>query len=172
MLHNLRKNCIILDLDHTLIHAVIKNDKTKYFIDNAFNQDKFRIRLSNEEFVVYRRPYLDQFLEFCFSKYKYVIIWSAGTENYVNKILRIILSREQKPYKVITRDTFDTKKKDIENILDDPNISVFRLMFVDDSPRRIRNLDNAFIIRSVPYHISHERVQNDNYLYCLINYLS
>ncbi len=164
---NLRTHYLILDLDHTLIHAL----EMEHWQEKGYVQGDFEINIGNHQYMVYKRPYLDEFLEFCFKKYKHVIIWSAGTEDYVHQILHNILKREQEPLYVISRDTYDTRRKDIDNLLDMIFTTEHRIVFIDDIPRRIDNLSDKHIIRAQPFHIQCERIRPDRFLLDLMDHL-
>lgn len=74
------KPLLILDLDGTLIDTTVNvkhdpdNEPDLIYYDN---QDVFR---------VWKRPYLDDFLDWAFD-YFYVAIWSAASEDYVKMII-------------------------------------------------------------------------------------
>lgn len=70
------KILVILDLDETLIHATSKPQNEEWDFE-VFN------------YKVYKRPYLEQFLEEL-KKNFYVAIWSSASDDYVNAIVKMI----------------------------------------------------------------------------------
>ncbi|RYZ21991.1 MAG: phosphoprotein phosphatase [Chitinophagaceae bacterium] len=134
---------IILDLDETLIQATQKELEIPY--DFKF-----------DEYFVYRRPHLREFLV-GISEHFSIGIWSSAGDVYVNEIVRYI-----KPDNVdflvvwgrskcsVRRDvTFDTYC--FEKRLDKLKKKGFRLeqvLVVDDSPSKSRtNYGNAIYIK-------------------------
>ena len=94
---------IVLDIDETLVHTF---DGVEYFIQmGIFSNPDFlwlirRIYTLTIDDVVetpgqgvetrlagLKRDYLDHFLKFCFSYFRYVIIWSAGKYKYVHAVV-------------------------------------------------------------------------------------
>jgi len=109
MHHNIispqRRNgkCIILDLDETLVHTW----KSPEFLDryqiylNPKIYKEFHplgsqpychlLTINNDLLWVLCRPHLYEFLNFVYSEFDNVIIWSAGIKEYVVKIVELIL---------------------------------------------------------------------------------
>lgn len=80
---------LILDIDSTLIDSIYVLPEFKYqYPDPDFISDKY--------LYVYKRPYLYEFLEFCFNKFNSVSIWTAGNEMWLNFFLDNILSEKMK----------------------------------------------------------------------------
>lgn len=144
---------IILDLDHTLIHSV-KPDK-----DMIENHD-FTITLSGDnKYNLYKRPFLHEFIEFCFKYFEKVIIWSAGTEDYVDMILancHFDALKTKNFFRVITRNTYDLKRKNVEFIMSHSDLAESQVYFVDDITDRIdkpeTNDYNLTIIKAPAFH--------------------
>jgi len=106
---------IILDLDETLVHTMdvrlptgkegrLLTEKYKdklYIIDtvtvNNTNQIKY------EKLWGLTRPGLNEFMNFCFNNFNYVIIWSAGTERYVKDTVNRTLCDLKCPRYVFTQ---------------------------------------------------------------------
>ena len=78
------KKLLILDLDETLISSAYEKPLT---YDFCFILEKLT-------YYVKIRPNLDAFLNFCFEHFN-VAIWSAGDEDYVNKIVGYIFKDRQ-----------------------------------------------------------------------------
>ncbi len=71
---------LILDLDETLIHAT--EEKLEREADFIVGQ-----------YFVYRRPFLDEFLEFCFANFE-IAVWTSSTRKYATEIIENILDSE------------------------------------------------------------------------------
>ena len=126
--------CLILDLDHTLLHSV--------------NRDKDKISQPNfsyKDYNIYLRPQLEKFLEYCFNSVPYIIIWSAGTEDYVNFCVANLPGKYQY-YRIIHRNTYETVRKDVSLILTDPRLNECSFVFVDDTPDRITGISQENIL--------------------------
>lgn len=63
---------VILDIDETLVYST----KTKLDIDHDFKLG---------DYFVYKRPYLDDFIDFVFHNFS-LAIWSSATDDYVREI--------------------------------------------------------------------------------------
>lgn len=159
-----RKDTIILDLDHTLIHAVPSSQaypsnlafsRIQSFSDDS--QDHTEIwRTPN--YLVYVRPYCQSFLNYCFSRYKKVILWSMGSRPYVERILKEMLQHYGVTFhEVYTRNEFPDSKN-----LSMIDVNTNRTLFLDDLPERIRNLSDQNIIEAPPFY-SHN-IDTDTYL--------
>ena len=75
------KMLLILDIDETLVFA------TEGEIDHSsdFHFSKFSVR---------KRPFLDEFLQYCFAKFS-VAIWTSSTKDYVVEVVDNILDTGQ-----------------------------------------------------------------------------
>ena len=89
-MQNSEKQLLILDLDETLIYAT--EERLEHESDFYAGQ-----------YFVYKRPFLEAFLEFCFKNFD-VAIWTTATKSYAEKILRMILKDEQKLQFLWTRE--------------------------------------------------------------------
>src|SRR3990167_2749575 len=116
--------CIVLDMDETMLHVLfeqrVKNSvkelkKMNFFTDPLYypirdNIVRFNFRqfegdnYVEEEMWAITRPHLRDFLRFSFSYFNYVIIWSAGTYEYVNLAIRNIFKDLPLPHIIYTRD--------------------------------------------------------------------
>ena len=87
---------IILDIDETLLHTYSFNFNN-YKHTNIINPTKSNIgiiNLPNYLGLVYIRPFLFEFLKYCF-KFFNVGFWTAGSTLYCREVLKIILTKEQ-----------------------------------------------------------------------------
>jgi RNA polymerase II subunit A small phosphatase-like protein len=71
------KILLILDLDETLIHA------SKTLIHEEYDFKVFH-------YYVYKRPFLDNFLEICAENFQ-LAIWSSASDDYVAEIVKNII---------------------------------------------------------------------------------
>lgn len=154
-----RKDTIILDLDHILLHAVDISDIPRDMRDYA----SFRLPGSSRSpgSLVFLRPHLFTFLEYCFGKYKKVILWSMGSRSYVESVLEELAKSGVFFHEVWTRDEFPLSK-DVSAI----SVNRNRTLFLDDITDRIQNLHSENIIEASPYYYS--ALSTDSYLLELI----
>jgi len=148
--------CIILDLDHTLIHCI----KPRF---DSVNKHIISIELSNSEvFNLYLRNHLAEFLDFCFENFKNVILWTAATDIYVETILPYLPFPFGKTFhKIITRDLYDSKIKNLDFLLG-CDFKIEQTLFVDDIPERVTNLPKDNMIVAPKFHS--QCTEKDNYL--------
>lgn len=133
---------IILDVDQTLIDAV----HTKHG-----EPDQSLCYIKAGTYYVYLRPHILEFIDFCFAQTPFVIIWSAGTEDYINDVINFLLNIYQF-YRVITRTTYDTTNKNVDLLLTDDIIKSSFILFVDDKPHRILYKNAEVIVLEIePY---------------------
>ena len=96
------KKLLILDLDETLIFAT--ENKSEREADFTVGQ-----------YFVYQRPFLNEFIEFCFEHFE-VAIWTTATRSYANDILQTILKTDQKLQFLWTRErctlSFDEEERE------------------------------------------------------------
>jgi len=78
------KLLLILDIDETLIHATSKEISHLDFDFKVFN------------YFVYKRPYLDDFLQFAFENFK-VAFWSSASDDYVEIIVNTLIESKFSP---------------------------------------------------------------------------
>lgn len=150
-----RKDTIILDLDHTLIHAV----------PYGYNQASPNIQSFSEveiwrtpNYLVYVRPHCQSFLNYCFGHYNKVILWSMGSRPYVERILQEMFQHYGVTFhEVYTRNEFPDSKN-----LSMIDVNTNRTLFLDDVPTRICNLSNQNIIEAPPFYS--QNIDTDTYL--------
>ena len=152
---------LVLDLDETLIHAT--ESKLEMSEDFQFG-----------EYYIYKRPYLDTFLE-DISKHFNIGIWSSADDDYVTEIVQLI-KPETIDLKIIwgrsrcsVKRDYDYDQYNFEKRLDKLKKQGFRLeqiIMVDDSPEKTRNnYGNAIYIKEFTGD------QNDEELKFLHDYL-
>ena len=69
---------LILDLDETLIHATEQP---------LIHQADFETEL----YYVYKRPYVEEFLEFCFANFR-VGVWTTAGEEFARDVVKNIFA--------------------------------------------------------------------------------
>ena len=124
---------VVYDIDGTLI------DTKDEFVPKA----DFYLEMPNEDsknikYSVFKRPYLDEFLEHCDQIFDEKIVWSAGEKKYVDLIVKNIF---KKPPSLVWT------KNNCENIFNIdykyPIIKPLRKLLKDNDSR---GFDNLFII--------------------------
>jgi hypothetical protein len=83
------ENLLILDIDDTLTHTYDSSDR--FAIKPKLKHDF----VTSNGYKVYKRPYLDQFLNWAFLNFR-VGIWSAAGKDYVAEVLKNILKSNHK----------------------------------------------------------------------------
>lgn len=147
-----KKKIIIFDLDETLLHAT----KNKLDLQEDF---------CYENYFIYLRPYVNEFLTEC-SKLCAIAIWSSADDEYVKSIsnqlindsinMDFIWGRSECWMKIVKVEDEDTglKRKEYQNIkpLEKVRRKGFKmnnLLIIDDSPYKVKdNPDNYFIIEA------------------------
>lgn len=153
-----KKQTVVLDLDSTLIYTFngkfeILDDLIKksnahlesrvYLIDFIAGSKK------NQMWGVVR-PFTDHFIEYCFERFEKVIVWSAGTYEYVHHICEVLFQK-QKPHEILT---FDDCEKDSDGKFRcKPLETLYKkydclnpknTLIIDDNPQAFScNLENA-----------------------------
>lgn len=79
---NLSKFHVVLDIDGTLVHTVAQHEG---MIFGEPDYEDFELQLCS-----YKRPGLDEFINFCFTHFQSVSLWTAGTQEYAEFIARSI----------------------------------------------------------------------------------
>nr|QBK90362.1 MAG: ctd-like (NLI interacting factor-like) phosphatase [Pithovirus LCPAC103] len=125
---------VVLDLDETLIHTtddmallktlgILTNPKLMALrrrigvvhIDDVVSSRGSGIK-SDLWFI--KRPYLKEFLIFCFAYFRVVTVWSAGVNKYVKSIVKEIFKDIKPPVVIYTRD--DTVENPSDGEYDKP----------------------------------------------------
>jgi len=99
----LEKLLVILDIDQTLVHSTNKESSSSGK-SNFTVWDKIR----NEQLHVYTRPYLQLFLDELFdmecNKIVEVAIYTAGTQDYADEVLKSIDSKHRIKHRFYRQD--------------------------------------------------------------------
>jgi len=82
---NIPINTIVLDIDRTLVHSVehylVKDEWKTHFTWFAF-----------DEYIVFLRPYLTEFLTFLFESSFHIAIFTAGSLKYVKSLMKHVFN--------------------------------------------------------------------------------
>lgn len=160
--------CIVLDLDQTLIATqddMISLKKSGILSDPKLMSLRSRMyhividdlnkpgEGSRFECWGITRPHISEFLIFCFSYFKIVAVWSAGTRSYVEAIVEHIFRDIRKPHIIFTRDDImKGVEKPLVNMINSCDLmkqymSLDNTLALDDnSSTYIHNPDNALLI--------------------------
>lgn len=136
---------IVLDIDETCVHTEDRLSPPDFSSWNPSDVKQLDGRYYDLQFndgarfwgVV--RPGLREFLRFCFSYFDKVIVWSAGTHDYVQMICDRIFEGIQQPHQMRTRgNCYDDQKeyyKPLSYLVDkDPivGLDATNTLFLDD----------------------------------------
>ena len=80
--------CLVLDLDETLLNTRSGSEKATDEI--KAHPDYYTVTTREGVFWGMKRPYLDDFLAYCGTRFEAIGFWSAGKEGYVNEVLRVM----------------------------------------------------------------------------------
>ncbi len=120
---------LVLDLDATLIHThgdIDNFDMLKIYSKSQrikLRKNLYRMTLYDVsvddgtgdaiDLAGVYRPYLKEFLDFCFTYFDHVIVWSAGRKKYVEKMCDLMFPLDHKrPTVIYTYDDCDVGKED------------------------------------------------------------
>lgn len=158
MIKSMTDNSVILDLDETCLHT-FKNiedlEKLGILTDPRYIDLRRRIYVLNivdlyekgdgETIQMWGiiRPGLRKFLKFCFSYFKYVIVWSAGVTKYVNAAVDYIFKGFPRPHVVASRPECLNEGTEKDMILTKP---ITRLIELVPELKDKINLENTYII--------------------------
>jgi len=132
---------IVLDIDATMVHT--HGDDEEFLNLELFTNPKmlkYRPRLysmelrdvtslpgTGEEMTLYGvyRPFLKEFIDFCFEYFDNVIVWSAGKKKYVEKMCELMfIDNKKQPLLIYNYDDCgiddDYIRKPLKKLYDDP----------------------------------------------------
>ncbi len=149
MRRTLTSKSIVLDLDETLVRTMerISDLVGLGILDKPELMDlRKRTYLVNLDSGPKRikmwgimRPYLREFLVFCFAYFKVVAVWSAGTREYVHEVVRKIFSEVGSPHIVMTRNDVTMTGKETRKPLS-------RIIAADPVLKENMSLASTFIL--------------------------
>ena len=163
---------IVLDIDATLVHTHGDDDEyvnLKLFTDPKMAKHRGRLYTMNltdvtsppgtgEELKLYGiyRPWLKEFLDFCFKYFDNVVIWSAGKKKYVEKMCELMFTnRNKQPLLIYNYNdcqiTNDYIRKPLSKLYNDPRtkgmLNEKNTYVVDDRDDTFAmNKDNGILI--------------------------
>jgi len=153
---------LVLDLDETLVHAT----RNKLNIEHDY---------AYADYYIYRRPYLDWFLEYASADFR-LAIWSSADDDYVQAIVERF-KPEEIDFEFVWGRSRCTRRRDYDldvyvqekrlKKLKKQGYELSKVLIVDDSPEKTRdNYGNAIYVNSF------EGDSNDTELKDLANFLS
>jgi RNA polymerase II subunit A small phosphatase-like protein len=156
----MHKKLLILDIDETLIHA------SEQMLDR---QSDFEV----QPYCVYKRPHLNEFLDFCFVHFD-VAIWTSSSKDYAHHVISHILTNNQRPVFLWSRERCTYRRnpdayecewlKDLKKVKRQ-GYQLANVIMVDDTPAKLaRNYGNLVPVKSF-------EGQNDNELELLPKFL-
>lgn len=108
----LTNRCIVLDIDETLVHT-FENVSDLYqlrLFDNPkylpIRQRLYVMSLPQTGNICWgiTRPHAKEFLRFCFSYFRTIIVWSAGIRPYVEGVCKILFRDLPAPNLILARE--------------------------------------------------------------------
>jgi len=178
----------VLDLDETLVHT-LDSPRLEPEIDPRNKEvlsRMYKLKLPSGSITGFTRPGLEQFLKFCNNYADSVVIWTAGTEEYANAIVRHIYRNvDKKPKIVLSRhhcvldsssSVYKKPLASLENMAREvigSNI-LPRTIIIDDRPETSSgyNPGNQMVIpRFTPSPLDPKAGGDDKTLARIINYL-
>ena len=162
----LTNKCIILDLDETLVHSSEDYEdfnKLGLFSDpNLFNIRRrfysFPLASYDQPSTIWgvTRPRLEEFIPFCYDYFAKVCVWSAGSPDYVDKIVKRIFPPGYEPHLIYHRNHCHYSRdgeifKPLDKMIRDSKLDKImkpeNTFFVDDrSLAFIKNPSNGIVI--------------------------
>ena len=143
----MNEQLIILDLDETLVYA------TQHELHYAYE-------FMAGPYFVYARPYLDEFISYCFDNFS-VAVWTSSGSDYAEAVTNEIFSNKQSLKFIWSRERcvrrFDHHRYDYFYIKDLKKVKrnsfigfpLERVIMVDNTPRKlIRNYGNLIKVSS------------------------
>ena len=143
---------IILDMDETLLGHTLQ----------PFEENKYNIQMTP-----IARPYLHGFLEYVFTRFERVSIWTAAGQRWYDecydKVLRHYIPEGKKFHFVKTRSLikiYVPTKKLTEIYTDYPEYNSSNTLIIDDNPMTyIDNVENAIGIEPFCYDLMDEKTR-------------
>lgn len=145
---------IVLDIDETLILSLTTPEEINSVdltIPDNYNNLSL-IFLDKKPIYVFSRPYCQSFLRFCFKYFDKVIVWSAGSKEYVETVVNKLFYGIGQPYRVYDRSFCETTAngytKPLSKIIRDiPSVTLQNTIIVDDKVSNFsKNPENGILI--------------------------
>lgn len=132
--HDLPKITLFLDIDQTILFQTSSSAKE---FDYNFTVNPF-------EYKMKKRPYLDEFLDFCASRF-HVYLFTARDKEFTSKIFNILNTPNKRILDFFTIDDFKNRRKDIQIL----QTSLERTLLIDDWSSATPLKRNLYVIK--PY---------------------
>lgn len=179
------KPLFIFDIDETLVHTF--DSKSGYkSAEKEPLYELYTMDIEDDFFWGYVRPFTRELLMLC-SKYGNVAFWSAGDEDYVREVVKILLNPipEVKPLFVWSRGSCvympDNKlnkktlnegdlKKPLEKVCIHKNISMDHIMIFDDR-NDVGSENSANLLWVNAFRPDKKKQNDDTELHDIIKYL-
>ena len=179
----MNKKNIILDLDETLINANYIEDfdteeyKRLYGDTLSQSQNPFEFKVMQDIYIVFKRPHLDQFLDYIFENFN-VSVWTAASKDYALWIIKnyIIKDTNRKldfifwSYHCTFSHTHGKGSKDLSLIWKKFQLSNYNknnTIIIDDNPE-VFNIQPGRVIPAIEFSIFHYNLENDRFLLDII----
>jgi len=164
---------VVLDIDNTLIDSINEQD---------YKIIKYEIRppdlyYQEAHMLIWKRPHLQDFLNFLNEHVQYVSIWTNGNKSWLNFIFNNLIAKYINPRKIvflfsidystpimIRNDHFSGKiyVKELKKILNN-NVTLRNTVLIDDNYYNCYfNRNNSIPIKK--YHVLHEKNKKFNEL--------
>jgi len=150
------KQNIVLDIDENIVHTF--EDNTSPVLSQLFElPDEMELRKriyiiqfeKGEWMWGIQRNYLQTFLDYCEKRFKRIIVWTAGTKEYAERVTNVIFSGRKAPYKVYSREDCVVYGKSYIKPLSkitDSEVTLENTIFLDDNKFYMqKNVGNAII---------------------------
>jgi TFIIF-interacting CTD phosphatase-like protein len=157
----MEQGLVILDLDHTIISAVEMNK-----LNTVHDPDAFHYKDFADTYRIYERPYLQQFLDRLFKKYR-VAVWTAAGISYANFIIKnFILNKKGRTLEFVmwsehcdySEEKYDHQKKlKLLNFVSDP------VVILDDNDEVLRTQKDKSV-DSRDFNVAYEDAKDDDFL--------
>ena len=179
---------IVLDIDETLCYTT--DDPSIFQHQRPFDSLLLRSRIYILDLIDktdrtrlwgIKRPHLNEFLSFCFKNFDYVIVWSAGIKDYVEKMINILFTLEGhiNPHFVFSRDhCYDNKGDLIKPLVhlyefqkELKNVPLSNIVILDNKESNFTlNVENGLLIDDyMPKSVEEMLLDDKNLLYAKIH---
>lgn len=169
---------LVLDLDETLIHSVVQDKFDEKMNKNKMN--RFNYKHMDDDYIVFERPHLQEFLDYAFKNFN-VSIWTAASKDYMIFIVKnFILNKPGRKLNYILYSyhcdlSYDEKdaSKDLSMFWDVWNSDGFNknnTYILDDNLEVYKTQENR-CIRAKPFKFMNKTSVNDTFLKSIIKKL-
>ena len=165
---------VLLDLDQTLISAEATEEYEKNFDKYKYKVDKFNFEDMDNVYIVFERPYLQNFLNYLFKNFN-VSIWTAASKSYALFIIEKIILQNKKDrkldyiffsYHCNLSKKYKNGTKDLSMLWDEYKLDGYssdNTIIIDDFKEVYSTQPNNCIIAK-PFEFTEEGSEDDNFL--------